>query len=372
MATNRPTPTQIIAGRRDWRALLEREYSAVSTRLQTAYARTLVPIRARVAALVAELDALEAAGGLTPQGVRGLRTYRALLAGIEAEMADFAVIARGEAANAGSAALQLGLGFAEDAVLATSGSAARVLAGVWLRPDPAALARLIDYADSAAMRQALRRFGADAANNFADTLLALAAQGRPSREMARLMTRWLDVPYAWADNAVRTTLHYSYRGATHAAYLTNERVVEGWYWQSALDARACLSCISQHGSFHPVTEVLNDHHRGRCFPTPLVRGSTRTMESGQDWYARLPEGAQRRVAGDLMYTALRDGAARWEDLSRPYQNDVFGVMLREANVRELVPNPRAYVDLRRQAAALPRNPVNDEQAAQIAAETRGR
>jgi hypothetical protein len=372
MATNRPTPTQIIAGRRDWRALLESEYSAVSIRLQAAYARTLLPIRARVTALVAELDALEAAGTLTPQGVRGLRAYQALLTRIEAEMADFAVIARSEAANAGSAALQLGLGFAEDAVIASGGSAAQVLAGVWLRPDPAALARLIDYADSGAMRAALERFGANAANNFADTLLALTAQGRGSREMARLMTRWLDVPYAWADNAVRTTLHYSYRGATHAAYLTNERVVEGWHWASALDARACLSCISQHGSFHPVTEILNDHHRGRCFPIPLVRGSTRTMGRGEDWYARLPEGAQRRVAGDLMYTALRDGAVRWEDLSRPYQNDVFGTMLREANVAELVPNRRTYVELQRRALALPRNPVNDEQAAVIAAEARAR
>lgn len=364
-----PTPLDLVTGRTDWRLELLREYQTVAARLQTAYTRILIPLRSRAQALAREMGTLEAAENLTAAGVRGLRGYNELIARIEAEMDDFAVLARSEAANAQNGAVQLGLGFAEDAVMAQTRGLA---AGVWMRPDPVMLERLIGYADSEAMRTALRGFGHNAAMNFADALLSMTAQGAGSRRIARAMAGWLNLPYSWALNTVSTTQNYAYRAASHAAYAANERVVEGWMWRAALDTRTCMSCIAQHGSIHPVTETLNDHHQGRCAPVPVVRGSTwaQGVESGRDWYGRLPEGVQRQIAGDLMFVSLRQGAVQWDDLSVAYTNDIFGTMLREASVEQLVESRRTYVDLQAVARGLPANATTPEQAARLAAEAR--
>ena len=88
-----------------------------------------------------------------------------------------------------------------------------------------------------------------------------------------------------------------------------------------------------------------------------ARTGRKGLVSGQQWYERLPEGAQRRVAGDLLYTALRSGDAAWSDLSKAYEDNVFGVMLRQASVRELVGAPR-YSLLMAQSVALPANGVS--------------
>lgn len=105
---------------------------------------------------------------------------------------------------------------------------------------------------------------------------------------------------------------------------------------------------------------------------PVVKGTTwvQSVERGEDWYGRLPDGTQRRIAGDLLYTALRNGDAAWSDLSKPYEDKVFGEMLRTASVSELVEDKRRYFELERMAGALPRNTTSAAQAAQVAAEVR--
>lgn len=346
---------------------LERDYQASAQRLQDAYRRALPPIRASANDLLAEIERIEAATGEAVRDVTGLNAYGRLTRQIEAELQDFAVIARDESARLAENGLGMGVNAALDAVGAQSGIAARV----WMRPDPAALERLISTVNSDAMRANIARFGANAADDFAALMTTLTAQGKGGRFIARAVAGWTNVPLAWADNMARTTQNVSYRGANHAAMKANERLLDGWLWRAALDVRTCMSCISQHGRLHPVDEALNDHHRGRCAPVPVVRGSTWTqaVETGEAWYGRLPQGTQRRIAGDLLYTALREGDAGWSDLSKPYQDDVFGEMLRAASVRELV-EARRYVSLDRLARNLPVNATRREQAAEIAADVR--
>lgn len=367
MVNNQLPPTDpfaLVAGRRDWRVELERDYQQTAQRLTEAYRRVLPSLRASSSDLLRDIERIEAQTGEPVTDVRGLDAYGRLVRQIEAEMQDFAVITRFESGRLAENGLGMGVNAALDAV----GAQSQLAAGAWMRPDPAALERLIGYVDSDAMRQNFARFGENAAQDFADLMTSLTAQGKGSRFIARAMAGWTNVPLAWADNMARTTQNTSYRGANHAAMKANERLLDGWMWRAALDVRVCMSCISQHGTVHSVDETLNDHHRGRCAPVPVVRGSTwaQRVETGEAWYGRLPEGTQRRVAGDLLYTALREGDAGWSDLSKPYSDDVFGEMLRAASVRELVENPQRYIALRRIANGLDANGTSMVAAADIA------
>ena len=219
-----PTVTQIIAARRDWRARLDADYARVSARLQQAYARQLTTLHRLSADLVRDVQRLEADDALSSSAVRRLASYQALQARIESELQDFATLARFSATELRDAALTLAPESAEAMALAQS----PLLQGVWLRPDPEALARLIGIADSPALRAKFAAFGQDAAQNFSDVLLALTAQGKGAATIARALDAWYAVPFGWAENITRTAQLVSYRSATAASYAANAAVLDGW------------------------------------------------------------------------------------------------------------------------------------------------
>lgn len=325
--------------RTDWRQRIVRENEALARRLQTAYARTLPRLRTQISDLDRRLrDLHEANENVSPQELRDLREWKALLASIEAEMRDFAVIARNETAQGQQTAIRSGANAALEMAQSTSGPLRGAVEAAWNRPDPAALEQLINYADGAALRAEFAQFGERAANQFADVMLAAVAQGMNPRALARIMEAWLAVPYAQAENLARTTQLWSYRSATHASYRANSDVVTGWVWYSAADDRTCLSCWDQHGSFHPTNEMLADHHRGRCVPLPVVRGTrwADDFETGPARFAGLDTERQRSIMGSALYAAWRAGEVRWGEFSRPYRDGVFGEMLRAASLRDLL------------------------------------
>lgn len=337
MVANAPLDTIILRG--DWRQRIVRENEALARRLQAAYARTLPRLRAEIDTLDRRLRDLYAVNGdISAQELRDLREWKALLTSIEAENRDFAVIARNETAQGQQTAIRAGTSAAQEMAQSTSGRAGPAVAAAWNRPDPAALEQLINYVDGPALRTEFAQFGERAAEQFADVMLTAVAQGKNPLALARIMEMWLGVPYAQAENLARTTQLWSYRSATHAAYRANSDVVTGWVWYSAADARACISCWSQHGSVHPVNEILDDHYRGRCVPVPVVRGTTWAddFESGPERFERLGTEQQRQIMGPGMHAAWRAGDVRWNDFSRPYQDGVFGEMLRAASLRELL------------------------------------
>ena len=121
----------------------------------------------------------------------------------------------------------------------------------------------------------------------------------------------------------------------HATYRANERVLEGWIWSSARDTRTCISCWSQHGRVYRLDQVLRDHHQGRCAPIPLVRGSTRQWQTGEQLFDNLRPEQQQQIMGPGLYDAWRRGDVQFNELSVPYYDDVYGEMLRRPTNREL-------------------------------------
>lgn len=325
----------IILGRNAWREKLAREYEAEAIRLKKAYEATVKKVAPEQGALIAKIKALEEASGgvIDANTLKSLNEYERLVARIKTEMDDFSRRLNDSMQKLSDGAVKIGgesaLGLAE----MTSG---KIWASQWMQPDPQMLKRLIGFMDSEAMQAQLGKLGANAGQSVADVLIALTAQGKNSVAIATALNNWYAVPYSWAENMARTAQAWSYRGATHANYQANSDIVTGWMWWSARDGRVCVSCLVMHGTIHGLDEVLNDHHRGRCTPLPIVKGTDwwKSTESGEDWLAKQDESMQREIMGRGMWEAWRGGKVRFSDLSATYEDTVYGEMRRVKTLKE--------------------------------------
>lgn len=338
----RPTEADIALARRQWQAELARDESATAQRLATAYERLMrkgSPIDKAMDALIERIVQAEEP---SPQDVADLREYQTLIATIKADMNGFSAIYQNETAELVERAIVQ----ADDAALAMTQAnvplASAEIALGWNQPNPKALADLVSIIDNEVWRSRQASFGDASAEKMSDILLGYVAQGKNSRFIARAMNDALLIPYSWADNTVRTAQIYSYRRASHLSYASNPQFIEGWVWQASLDRRTCLSCVSQHGTLYRLDQTLNDHHRGRCTPLPKVKGTTwhDTMTTGEEWFFSL-SGAEHNlyranIKNNALYDAVLAKDVPFDKLSRPYEDGVYGEMLRQTTYREAV------------------------------------
>ncbi len=335
-----PTAEDIALSRRKWQAELIREEEATAKRLLATYQRLLQkgsPIDKAMNVLIDRIIQLEEP---SQQDVADLKAYQDLLFTINTDLDGYSVIYQNEAvALAESAALK-----GNDAALAMAQAnipvASAEIAAGWNEPNPAALADLVSIIDSDEWIRLQNAYGTNSAEMIGDSILGMVAQGKNPRFIARGLEASLNIPYAWADNTVRTAQTYSYRRSSHLAYASNSQIIVGWVWQAALDIRTCFSCISKHGSLHLVTEILNDHHSGRCTPLPKVVGTRwhDTMQTGEEWFNSLTpkEHALYRanIRNNKLYDGVRNGDINFDQLSVTYDDPVYGEMVRQTTFRE--------------------------------------
>jgi len=187
------------------------------------------------------------------------------------------------------------------------------------------------------LAQLLSTFGADAKREWERALITGLAQGMNPRDVARMVTKASAVPLARAERIARTEMLRSYREAHHRNYQANDDVVEGWTWQSALNTRTCASCIAMHGSFHKLSERLNDHPNGRCTPIPITKtfnelgvndlGDTRpTIRDGADWLAAQSPDIQDSVLGKEAGGLFRAGKVALHEFVQVSENKKWGSM----------------------------------------------
>jgi hypothetical protein len=139
-------------------------------------------------------------------------------------------------------------------------------------------------------------------------------------------------------NTVSTTQLYAYREATRANYIANSEIVGSWKWYAALDGRTCLSCVNKHGREFEANQSLNDHHQGRCTQIPIIKDYQKfgleplQIETGENWFNQLPNSQKIERMGEARYRAFLAGEFRFSELSQPYQNDIYGEMIKEASL----------------------------------------
>ncbi len=215
---------------------------------------------------------------------------------------------------------------------------------IWNVPDPQAVNALVGYVQSEAWVAELAAYGPDVIDVINNQAIIGIVNGQGARRTSAIIRRMTEnLPAATADNLMRTLQIQSYQTATAANQLANSHILVGQIRIEALDDRTCLACIRLHGSELPLGEKVVDHHQGRGTAISIVGeipGLTelrpREVVTGPQWFASLDKDRQRRIAGHANFEALEAGRVSLDDFVDPYQDDVFGDMLRETSLSKVL------------------------------------
>lgn len=223
------------------------------------------------------------------------------------------------------------------------------LVAEWARLDRRTMYNLFGFLDPDGPLYAMIRnqFTDDVARMVRDQLLSGFVQGMHSNEIGRIVAKALGVGLDWALTIARTAVIWAYRTSAHQLYLENSKYIKGWYWISALDRRTCMSCVAQHGTLHPLTELQNDHHSGRCFSVPAtvsyadlgligIEEFQPQIPAGEEWFKKQSAAMQKEMMGASKWYAWQDGAFEFSQLTKIYNSPVYGPMKREASLREIL------------------------------------
>lgn len=288
-----------------------KELEAEAARLAEAGKR-LTPDNAVARALLSDLD-------------DALRANTALIDGVADD-----VVASG-VRNAGAMVRGGALAGMTDAQLAALGVA-------WNVPDPEAVARLVQYTSSDAWTAALEKYQEGTGKVAQNALTRAFIEGKGPIAAAReLRAAVTGLPVAYAEQMARTLQLTSLRDSAVAHRVANSHIIEYQIRIASLDDRCCASCVALHGTELPLDARIDDHHRGRCTSVTKVRGmAAPAVESGPDWFARQSEDRQRAMMGGARFEAWKAGAIQWGDMSRVYDDPVFGRMVGEASLKGML------------------------------------
>lgn len=203
----------------------------------------------------------------------------------------------------------------------------------WNRPDPQAVASLVDFTQDNEFRAMLSTYGDGIIERIQNRIIFGFTEGWGARRSAReIRTLAEGMPISQAETLMRTLHLVSYRRGTAATHAANARILQPVALRVAvLDYRTCLTCVALHGSEIPLGEPVADHWQGRCTALAQVRGFNRTVVSGEDWFASLPperQAEQRAFANSPgAYAAYQDGAVQLGDFVTQKTDPLFGEMV---------------------------------------------
>lgn len=332
----------VLTAAATYRAQLLRQEDAAVRRLVAAYGAAYQRMGAQIAALQ---EALNGEPMTFAQATRMTR-LQALREQIQGEIGRFGIVADNELQQTSRQAIELGLNHATGLVEAyfTSNAARGALRASFTQLQPAQIETMLGFlADDSPLRQGLvNQLGESVAARVSDRLVDGMVRGFNPNKTAGIVRRELGVGLAWAINTTRTANLWAYREATRANYAANPRVVSGWIWHSALDARVCGNCLSQHGSRHPVSETLNGHHQCRCAMIPILPLAQSLgldlpeIEPGEAWYRRQDEATQRGILGPGLWRAWKEGAVTFDQFKgHSYDHPAYGEMQRMPTMAQL-------------------------------------
>lgn len=207
----------------------------------------------------------------------------------------------------------------------------------WNQPDPEAIATAVDFASSDAWNAELAKYQEKAGNVARNTAINGIARGKNPRVIARELRRVIEeLPVSSANNLARTLQLSSYRQATAVNQLENAAILTAQIRVATLDSRTCMTCVVLNGDVMEVGEVVLDHHQGRCTAISIVKGYPRSIPSGEDWFNQQDEAEQRKMMGHDAYDLWRQGRFDLRDFVQPYDDDVFGQMVRQKSLKNIL------------------------------------
>lgn len=337
MATN-PTPpsppskpTELV------NSLLDAGYTEATGQVMRALTRNHSTglMQQRLDEFEKEAARLEAAGeALTADNA----IFRALMADFEATLKRDAGAVDGASGDTQASGTAAGETLAQQLTLTGLGSDAQAVLRVgWNKPDPQAIAQVVNYVNSEEWQQQIGQFGDDLLDPMLNAVIGGIAEGKSPGSIAREL-RGLndDLPLWKANNLLRTLQLTSYRDAMSLSYTANTDILETQIRIGTLDGRICLCCLALHGTELAIGERVDDHHQGRCTSIAVLKGRPWAVQSGQAYWDSLDEAAQRELAGHANFEAIKAGAATLQDFVQKYTDPVFGDMVREASLKGIL------------------------------------
>ncbi len=170
--------------------------------------------------------------------------------------------------------------------------------------------------------------------HVADAILEGVALGRNPAKIAQDITNAFGIGLSDSMRIMRTSQLWSYRSATHSNYQANG--IDEWIWWAELGGNTCMSCINQHGSVHPSSESLNDHHNGRCTALPVVDGFNSVTQTGQEWFEEMSEGEQIAQMGRAKWDAWQSGEIDFSSMTGLHEDGVYGTMRVEQSLKKIL------------------------------------
>lgn len=263
---------------------------------------------------------------------------RALLADLDPVLRRNAAYIDAASADVQASAIQAASTLTRE--LALPGLNDQQLAGIgvrWANPDPEAVHALVQYTSSDAFETSLTKYQTGIRDVVRNVAIRGIADGQNPLQTARDIRRAVQgLPPHYANSLMRTLQLESYRSASAISQQANSDILEGAIRVATLDARTCLTCIALHGTALGVGQKVESHHQCRCVSVPIVRGRPRTVQTGVDWFTAQSAARQREIMGAANYAAYADGAVTLQDYVQPYQDPVFGSMLRQASLKGIL------------------------------------
>jgi hypothetical protein len=202
------------------------------------------------------------------------------------------------------------------------------------RPDPEAIAAATNFTRGAGWQAELGLYGEGIPEQVRQIALRGIVAGRGPLAIAEELRLAVEgIPLRRANTIMRTLQLQSFRVGTAAHQAANVEILSHQIRIAALDDRTCLCCIAEHGKLLPVGVIIQDHHNGRCTSIAVVRGRPREVQTGEAWWQAQSEARRRKIAGPGAFEALRRGEVRLQDFVQPYEDRVFGDMIRQGSLR---------------------------------------
>lgn len=323
----------IVDMARTFRDELEALDEEALTRIITAYSRIYRTLQDKIDALLLELQSMESP---SVGQVSKLARFRELETQIIEEVTRFQSYLRTEILN--SAELSFSTASDQSQQLVTELlSQAGVTAQLSGLPANAFEVLVGFLQDGSPLYNRIELLAGTVADYVRDTLLEAVALGYNPRKTASLIQDAFGRGLTDALRMTRTAQIWASRVATQANYQNAGDVLDGWVWYAQLDDSTCQSCVVQHGTIHPLDELLNDHHNGRCAMLPYIEAFGNPVEQdGVTWFESLSETQQRKILGAGKYDAWKAGQFSLDQLSKTHNDEVYGDMRIETPLKELV------------------------------------
>jgi hypothetical protein len=215
----------------------------------------------------------------------------------------------------------------------------------WNVPRPEQIKAVVDYTTLDSWTDTLGDYTTDVMDAARNTVLRGIIAGQNPTQTARDLRQVVtDLPVFQANQILRTLQLTASRDADVMHRVANQDIIAYAIRIATLDRRVCASCVALHGTKLEVNRRVDDHHNGRCTSITQIKGLPEyNIESGEVWFARLPEDWQKDILGGAGLRAYKAGRVRLADFSHAYQDPVFGRMIGTRSLKQILgPEARKF------------------------------